>query len=172
MNRGLSILAAIGLALPAQAAPLDPALADVGFLVGQWSSADGKVADTGGSSKGTSSITVEANGHVLLRRDHTDLFDRDGKPAGGFEQIMMIYPEGGALHADYSDGRHVIHYDSAAVVAGRSVAFTSVHRDGAPTFRLSYELIQPETLTITFAMAPPGQSQFQPVASGTAHKSP
>lgn len=115
---------------------------------------------------------MEANGHALLRRDHTDLFDRDGKPAGGFDQIMMIYPENGSIHADYSDGKHVIHYDSATVVAGRSVAFMSTHQQGAPVFKLSYELTQPETLAVTFAMAPPGQSEFKPIASGTARRSP
>src|SRR5882757_3476374 len=169
----LSAIAGMALCSGAQAQTtrLDPALAGVGFLVGQWVSNDGKVADTGGTSKGSSVITAEVNGTVLLRRDHTDLFDHSGKSSGGFDQLMMIYPENGSLHADYSDGTHVIHYDSAVVIAGKSVVFTSVRQPGAPVFRLTYELTAPTVLAISFAVAPPGQSEFQTIASGTARKS-
>jgi len=148
---------------------LSPDLSRLGFLVGHWRSDDGKVADTGGTSAGVSVISAEAGGAVLLRRDHTDLFDKNGKPAGGFEQIMMIYPEKGTLRADYSDGQHVIHYSSAEVAPGKSVTFTSAP-GGGPTFRLSYDLKAADTLAVTFAMAPPGQAAFNVVAAGTLKK--
>ncbi len=108
---------------------------------------------------------------MLLRRDHTDLFGPDGKPAGGFDQIMMIYAEGGTLHADYADGQHVIHYVSAVVVPQRSVTFTSAAIPNAPTFRLTYETTDGSTLAVRFAMEPPGQSTFVPIASGTLQRS-
>jgi hypothetical protein len=151
--------------------PLAPDLAGVGFLVGHWKSDDGKVSDTGGTSKGSSTITAEANGEALLRRDHTDLFDKAGKPAGGFDQIMLIYPEGGTLHADYSDGQHVIHYTKADVVAGKSVTFTSAVSPGAPAFQLHYEVQSPDALALTFGMIPPGQTTARPIAAGTLKKS-
>ncbi len=154
----------------AQAEPLRPSLAPVGFLVGHWANGTGTVADTGGSSRGSSVITSEAGGAVLLRRDHTDLFDGSGKPAGAFDQIMLIYPEGGTLHADYSDGEHVIHYTSAVVTPGRSVVFTSAAVAGAPVFRLSYELTSADELAISFAMAAPGQTEFHPIATGAVHR--
>jgi hypothetical protein len=168
------LLAAIGvsacLLLQAHGSIVDPALSGVEFLVGHWRSDDGKVADTGGTSRGTSVITVEANGKALLRRDHTELSDKSGKSAGAFDQLMMIYLEAGALRADYSDGNHVIHYTSATIVPGHSVAFTSAHLDGAPTFRLTYELTAPASLAVSFSMAAPGQSAFQPIASGTLRR--
>ena len=145
-------------------------LAGVGFLVGQWDSGVGQVADTGGTSKGSSSVTVEANGAALLRRDHTELFDAAKKPSGSFDQIMLIYAEGEAIHADYSDGQHIIHYTSAVVVPGQSVSFSSASLPGAPTFKLTYEFHAPETLSVTFGMTPPGQSAFQPIATGTLKK--
>ena len=104
---------------------------------------------------------------MLLRRDHTDLFDASGKPAGAFDQIMMIYPEGGTLHADYSDGTHVIHYMSAEIRASQSVVFATAVQPGAPTFRLAYELSAPGRLSVSFSMAPPGSVEFRPVATGT-----
>jgi hypothetical protein len=154
----------------AQAAPLAPDLAGMEFLVGHWSSGTGKVTDTHGTARGSSRITVEAGGGVLLRRDHTELFDAQGKPAGGMDQIMMIYADGGTVRADYSDGAHVIHYTSAEITAGHSVVFTSAAGGAAPTFRLSYELKPSGTLAISFAMAPPGQSEFHEIAAGTAYK--
>jgi hypothetical protein len=145
-------------------------VAGISFLVGNWGSGQGKVTDTGGTSRGTSTITLEAGGAALLRRDHTELFGADGKPGGSFDQIMLIYPEGGTLHADYSDGDHLIHYTSASIVPGESVAFTSASLPGAPTFRLTYELKDGETLAVRFEMEPPGQTAFQPIASGTLRK--
>ena len=146
---------------------LKPALAPVAFLVGTWDSGAGKVADTGGTSKGGSMMTVESDGSAILRRDHTELFDKAGKPAGGFHQTMLIYSDGGAIKADYVDGEgHAIHYISAAVTPGKSVTFTSAAGQG-PVFRLTYEEQSPDVLAITFGMTPPGQSEFRPIATGT-----
>ena len=151
----------------AQATRPGPGLAGVSFLIGDWRAGEGQVAETGGRTKGRSLITLEAGGNVLLRKDHTDLFDPAGKPTGSFEQVMMIYPEGDTLHADYSDGQHVIHYVSAAIVAGQSVTFTSAPQPNAPTFRLRYSLTAPRTLGIAFDMAPPGSAGFHPIATGS-----
>jgi hypothetical protein len=147
-----------------------PELAGVAFLVGDWSSGKGVVADTGGTSTGSSRITLAANGAALLRQDRTNLFDRAGKPSGGFDQIMLVYPEGGTLHADYSDGTHVIHYTQATVEPGKSVSFISAKQPGVPVFKLAYQLTAPDTLAVSFAMAPPGAETFNPIATGTLHK--
>jgi hypothetical protein len=169
MNSAWFTLALVFLSanVQAQTPQLKSPLSAIGFLVGQWSSGKGKVAETGGTSTGSSTVTIEAGGAVLLRRDHTDLFDASGKPAGAFDQIMMIYPEGGTLHADYSDGTHVIHYVSAQIRAGQSVVFATPVQPGAPTFRLAYELSAPRRLGVSFSMAPPGSLRFRPVATGT-----
>jgi hypothetical protein len=167
----LSLALAILLAAPvAMAEPeLQPKLAEIGFLVGNWSNGQGRVSETGGTAAGASNVTVEAGGGVLLRRDHTSLFDRDGKPAGGFNQVMMIYPEAGTLHAEYSDGAHIIHYVTAEIRPGRSVIFTSEVQPGAPVFRLAYELTAPDALIVTFGVIPPGGA-FQPIAVGTLRR--
>jgi hypothetical protein len=55
----------------------------------------------GGTSKGGSIISAQSDGNALLRVDHTELFDKAGKPAGGFHQTMLIYPDNGAIRADY-----------------------------------------------------------------------
>jgi hypothetical protein len=158
------------MAAGARAAPLAQALSGLDFLLGAWTCGDGKVAETGGSSKGASVMTGEAGGAVLLRRDHTELFDKSGKPAGNFEQIMTIYNEHGSIHADYFDGSHIIHYVSASIIPGRSVIFTTAFVPGAPAFRLIYE-VSGRSLSVDFAMAPPGQTNFRPIAAGTLQRS-
>lgn len=161
----LACLAAPALAQP----PLKPPLADVAFLVGQWKADDGKVADTGETSRGTSVITIEADGNALLRRDTTQTF-KNGKPGGRFSQLMTIYAEAGSLRADYVDGEgHVIHYASADVTPGKAVTFTSAPGAG-PSFRLRYELQSPRTLAVQFGMIAPGQITLHPIASGTLRR--
>jgi hypothetical protein len=164
----LAVAASSAAAQPAQ---LKPELAGIGFLVGDWTSGAGKVAGIGGTSTGGSLITVEADGGALLRRDHTEVFDAHGKPAGAFHQVMLIYPEGGSLRADYSDGEgHVIHYLSAAVIPGHSVVFTGASQPGAPTFRLGYTLSATGDLAVEFGMIPPGGRALRPIASGVLSK--
>ena len=159
------------LATPAFAEPaLKPALAPLAFLVGDWDSGEGKVAETGGTSKGGSVFTVESDGAAILRRDHTELFGKDGKPAGGFHQTMLIYPDGNNLHADYVDGEgHAIHYTAVETVAGKSITFMGMNeaQDRGPTFKLTYDMKAPGTLAVSFGMTAPGGSEFRPIATGT-----
>lgn len=172
MKAVFTALALAALTTPALAQPtLKPPLAGLSFLVGDWKSDDGKVADTGETSRGASHISIEADGWSLLRRDRTDLIAPDGKPAGGFSQVMLIYPEAGTLHADYSDGEgHVIHYARAEIAPGESVVFTSPASATAPGFRLAYRLKSPGDLSVDFGVLPPGGGALRPIASGTLHR--
>jgi len=156
----------------AQAPPLKPPLDGVGFLVGDWTSDNGKVGGTGGTAVGTSHMTIEADGWMLLRRDRTQTFDAAGKPLGGFSQTMLIYAEAGGLHADYGDGEgHVIHYEKVTVKPGHSVIFTSPSGAG-PAYRLAYELKSAGVLSVEFGMMAQGSGALQTIATGVLKKTP
>ncbi|MDZ5647881.1 hypothetical protein [Nitrospirillum sp. BR 11828] len=151
---------------PALTPALAPALAPLDFLLGEWSGG-GKTED-GGTARGTSTIHAVAGGGGLLRQDHTEVIGKDGKPVPGasFDQIMLIYPEGGGLHADYLDGQHTIHYTDAQVVPGESVTFLAAATPSSPGFRLGYAKVGPGALHVKFEMAPPGAPGFMTVAEG------
>lgn len=167
----LFVALCVGLSAPACAqSGLKPPLAGLGFLLGNWKSDDGKVADTGGTSRGGSRISVQSDGWALLRQDHTELFDKSGKAAGGFHQTMVIYSDGGQVRADYVDGEgHAIHYVLADIAPGKSATFSSAPGQG-PQFRLRYDLQAPQVLAVSFGMIAPGQSQFRPIATGAMRK--
>jgi hypothetical protein len=171
----VAAVVSIVLAGPALAAPakkLGAELEPLSFLVGGWTAGQGKAAETGGTVSGRSVFSVEAGGGALLRRDHTSLKGPDGRRAGGMDQVMLIYPEGGGLKADYSDGAHVIHYVSAQVTSGRSVVFRSAPQPGAPSFRLTYSAGAGDVLAVKFEMAAPGGTEFKPVAEGQMTRKP
>ena len=172
--RLILMILALATAGPAQAQTktLVTALQPLQFLVGHWQGG-GEVSDTGGRSKGVSTISVEADGRALLRNDRTEVSGKAGHRAQGFSQLMTIYPDTGGVRADYVDGEgHVIHYGPASIVPGRSVEFTSVGPAEAPVFRLRYDAEGPDTLEIGFAIRPPGQTAFQPIAVGDVHRLP
>lgn len=171
----LAAVVSVLLAGPAFGAPaktLGPELEPLSFLVGSWTSGRGNVTETGGTATGRSAFSIEAGGGALLRRDHTSLKGTDGKRIGALDQVMLIYPEGGGLKADYSDGGHVIHYASAEVTPGRLVVFRSAPQPGAPSFRLTYAAAPEDMLTVKFEMAAPGGADFKPMAEGQMSRRP
>ena len=157
----LSLLAGPAAAEPALSAAMQP----LSFLVGHWTSLGGK-AEGGRTATGVTSIEPAAGGAALLRRDRTDLSGAGGKGGSSFEQVMLIYPEGGTLHGDYFDGEHVIHYISATVVPGKSVSFDTADVPGPPRFRLTYTAEGADKLAVKFEMKPPGAPAYQTIAAG------
>jgi hypothetical protein len=170
------IVLSLAFATPALAQGTIPALQPIAFLLGEWDQGQGQVGDAAGTtSKGGSIFTLESDGAAIIRRDHTELFDKTGKQTGGFHQTMLIYSDANAIRADYVDGGgRTIHYTSTTAVPGKLVTFLSAAGQG-PQFKLTYELTAPGTLSVNFVMLPPGQSgqpaqPERPIATGTLKK--
>lgn len=165
----LAAAATLLLAVPASAADLSQPLAPLQFLVGNWVAADGH-SEGGHVNRGTATFEPAAAGTALLRQDHTEVFDSGGHKVEDFGQVMLIYPEGGKLRADYFDGQHPLHYTSVSIDPNHSVRFETAPQPGAPSFRLTYTKTAADTLSVKFEMAPPGQSGLQEIAAGTMRR--
>ena len=153
-----------------QAAP--SGLSSIRFLVGDWIGGGGTDV---GQATGRSSIKADLSGHVLVRRDHTDIPATKERPRSSMDVLMLIYPQAsdGRLHATYTDsGGHVIQYTAARVEPGRLVEFDSDSSPNTPTFRLTYAVTGPKALAVKFEMAAPGApATFHSVAAGVLKRS-
>lgn len=154
------LCAALAVQAPDPLAPLRP-------LAGNW------VGEGGGDpGKGTGAFTFafRLGGRVLVREAWAAYPAQGGRPATRHEDLMTVYEEGGALKAMYWDNEgHVIPYAVAA--SGGVVTFTSPAGAG-PRFRLTYRLKAHDLVTVTFAIAPPGQPEaFRTYVEGDSRRS-
>ena len=159
------VVAAVALAASSRASSAAPALADIGFIVGDWVGAPGN----GSHDRGASSIHPIVGGAVLLRNDHHEVVDAGGKVTASFDQVMPIYAEGGTLRGDYFDGAHVIHYTHALVQPGASVQFLT-DPDAKPVYRLTYSKVSDNVVAILFEVAAPGSSDFHVIADARVQR--
>jgi len=128
--------------------PIDPQLAPLTFMIGEWKSAGDS---SGAGAGGTSSIESELNGRIVVRRDH--VLTRDRK---AFDVYMVIYPDNGRVSADFMDTEgHTIHYAMTSG-PGLSVVFESPASAAATGYRLTYSAIGVVDLHVRFEIAPPG----------------
>jgi len=151
---------------PASAAPR--AAAKFGpkwnVLIGEWI---GVEAGDGGS--GRCAFRFDLDKHVLIRTNHAQLPPSAGRPGGAHNDLMVIRPGSGEddAAAMYWDNEgHVIEYSAAWDAEGSTLTFLSKAGPG-PQFRLVYRKLDPNRLTVSFDMAPPGQpGAFKPYTSG------
>jgi len=154
----------------ATAAPASP-LDTLRFLVGTW---QGEGGGRPGQGSGSASFTFDLDGRVLLRHNRSEYPATGDKPAVIHDDLMVIYPVPGTrkLEAMYFDNEgHVIEYAVAASPDGRRVVLSSEPEPSSPTFRLTYAVVDGNTVDVTFEIAPPGHPDaFKPYVSGRMHR--
>lgn len=155
---------ASGVATTANAGPW----ADWGFLLGDWTLGEGG-GKPGQGASGTASFTVDLQGHVILRKNHSEYASVNGKPPVTHDDLMTIYEEGGTTRAIYWDNEgHVIRYTVSISSDKKKIVFLSDKAAGGPVFRLTYEDLKPGTVKVGFEIAPPGKpDQFAMYVEGT-----
>ena len=126
------------------------------FLVGRWE------ADSAGA--GRCEFTPEAQGKILVRRNHGELPAANGRPASIHDDLMVIYHDGTPprTRADYYDSEgHVIRY--AVETSDGQAVFLSDLVPGGPRFRLTYMLQKDGAVAGRFEISPPGAAEaFKP----------
>ena len=134
---------------PAQSAVWTP----FEWLAGRWT---GEASGQPGQGSGWFAFTPDLQGGVLVRKSHSEYPAAGGRPAIIHDDLLVVYPEGGATRAIYFDNEgHVIRY---GVQAGpRQIVFLSEASAWAPGYRLSYFRLDAGRIRVRFEIAPPGK---------------
>lgn len=157
----------------AQQAPLAVNLDSLKFLLGNWA---GEGTTGGAAGSGYCSFEPALQAKVIVRKNHAEYPATSDRPAVVHDDLMIIYPDS-ALHqirAFYTDSEgHVIHYTVTAAGDSGSAVFLGDAEMGAPRYRLTYAVTQPEHVSLTFEIAPPGHpDEFHKYIQATIRKSP
>jgi hypothetical protein len=132
------------------------------FLMGEWK---GEGSGQPGQGGGVFSFQYDLNKNILVRKSHSEYPGQDGKKAI-HDDLMIVYPEnnGDSFKAIYFDNeKHVINYNIAFAV--KSVILTSQKSAGTPIFRLTYNLLDSNTVNTKFEMSQDGE-KFMPYIEG------
>lgn len=141
------------------------------LLLGEWS---GEGGGDPGQGSGSFTFRPELDGRILLRANYADYPATAERPAFSHQDLMVVYRNAGdpRLRAIYFDSEgHVIQYAVTASADGDTVQFLSDVSPAAPTYRLTYTRKGPDTLAVTFDIAPAGApDQFATYIRSTARK--
>jgi hypothetical protein len=129
------------------------------FLLGEWVSGESNGVP-GSASSGSFTLAPDLSGKILLRKNHAEYPASNGRPAIVHDDVMIIYHEGGAAKAFYTDSEgHVIRYGVNLSTDGKKLVFLSEKTSGSPQYRLTYVNVQPGTVKLLFEMAPPDKPE-------------
>jgi hypothetical protein len=133
------------------------------LLAGKWNG-----ESSAGGSTGTCSFLFALGDHVMMRTNHADLA-AGNRPAGVHDDLMVIYPGSTELQAQaiYWDNEgHTIDYAATWSTDGSTLTLLSKPSNG-PQFRLIYKKLDPDSFSVSFDVAPPGQTgAFKTYTSG------
>lgn len=137
------------------------------FLLGEWVLGDGG-GKPGQATAAGASFTLDLQGQVIVRKNHSEYASAEGKPPVIHDDLMTIYKEGEVARAIYWDTEgHTIHYTARLSDDGKKIVFLSDPTAG-PRFRLTYESLRPKIVKVSFEFAPPDKpAQFVMYVEGT-----
>jgi len=138
------------------------------WLVGKWA---GEGSGQPGQGGGTFTFKPGLDNKILIRDSHSEYPASGNKPKIIHDDLMVIYPDysGNPVKAIYFDNEgHTINYSIS--YADQSIALTSEKIPGVPIFRLTYTLLENETVNTKFEMSQDGE-KFSTYIEGKSKKS-
>lgn len=124
------------------------------WLTGEWI---GEGSGKPGQGGGTFSFKLDLDEKIMVRKSHSEHPATDKKPKVVHDDLMVIYLDysGSPSKAIYFDNEgHTINYSIS--YAGKSIVFTSAKITNIPAFRLTYILLDNETVDTKFEMSQDG----------------
>lgn len=128
------------------------------WLTGEWVGEGSGQPGTGG---GTFSFKTDLDQHVLIRKSHSEYPATADKPQVIHDDLMVVYPDfsGTPAKAIYFDNEgHTINY--SITYSEKSITLTSDKIPNVPIFRLTYSLLDNETVNTKFEMSQDGVKFF------------
>lgn len=137
------------------------------WLIGEWKGeGDGKP----GQGEGSFSFQFDLDNKILVRKSHTEFLSKDNPPTM-HEDMMIIYSDfsGDLSNAIYFDNEgHTINY--LVTISGSSIVFLSKKITvNVPIFRLTYTLLNKNTVNTKFEMSQDGTT-FTTYIEGKSNK--
>ena len=124
------------------------------WLVGEWI---GEGSGQPGQGVGTFSFGYDLEKNILVRKSHSEYPASDNKPKTIHDDLMIVFPDpsGGLIRAIYFDNEgHIINYTVA--FSDKSIVLTSDKTPNVPVFRLTYTLLENQTVNTKFEMSQDG----------------
>jgi hypothetical protein len=121
------------------------------WLKGEWV---GVGTGQPGQGGGYFSFKTDLDDNILVRKAHTEFPDSGNRPSAIHNDLMIIYPgnQDVSPKAIYFDNEgHTINY--LVSFSENSIVMTSEKVPDVPVFRLTYTLLDPETVNTKFEMS-------------------
>lgn len=128
------------------------------WLTGEWI---GEGSGQPGSGGGTFTFKTDLDQHVLIRKSHSEYPATADKPKVIHDDLMVVYPDFSGIpsKAIYFDNEgHTINY--SITYSDKTIVLTSARIPNVPVFRLTYSLIDTETVNTKFEMSQDGEKFF------------
>lgn len=137
------------------------------WLLGEW---EGEGSGQPGEAKGTFSFTFDLDSKVLLRKSHTEFPEQNDKPKLIHQDLMVIHLDNtqAPAKAVYFDNEgHTIYY--LVSYTEDSILLTSENKTKGPVFRLTYTLLDTNSIYTKFEISSDG-NQFRTYVEGKSKK--
>jgi hypothetical protein len=139
------------------------------FMQGKWV---GDGTSEAGQGSGYFTFDPDLGGKVWIRRNHSEYPQPNGKPPAVHEDVMIVYTDGGLVHAFYTDTEnHTIPYRVTISADKKTITFLSDPPTGQPRYRLTYVRLEPGYMTVVLEMAASDHpDEFRKTVEGRVRK--
>jgi hypothetical protein len=137
------------------------------WLLGQW---QGEGSGQPGQGGGTFSFSLDLDKKIIVRKSHSEYPATDNKPKIVHDDLMIVYLDftGNPSKAIYFDNEgHTINYSIS--YADKTITLLSDKIPNVPIFRLTYTLLDNNTVNTKFEMSQDGQ-KFMTYVEGKSKK--